>query len=182
MPPAGSAAPTAAELTAFDAWIAAGMPTGTCGTIDPPDAGPAPTTCASGSYWTFGNQESPNMNPGKPCLACHNATRRPTRRTPSRAPCSWRATRRTPATRGRRRLPRSTSSTANGTVALTLSVSTTSGNFNSSRYPSVTLPYTARVYNGTRSATMTTPQTNGDCNSCHTEQGLNGALGRIVLP
>jgi predicted CXXCH cytochrome family protein len=29
---------------------------------------------------------------------------------------------------------------------------------------------------------MTTPQTNGDCNSCHTEQGTNGASGRIVWP
>jgi predicted CXXCH cytochrome family protein len=29
---------------------------------------------------------------------------------------------------------------------------------------------------------MMTPQETGDCNSCHTEQGRNGAPGRILLP
>ncbi|MGD0679831.1 MAG: hypothetical protein ABSC94_30975 [Polyangiaceae bacterium] len=37
------------------------------------------------------------------------------------------------------------------------------------------------TYNG-KTAAMTTPQMTGDCNSCHTEQGANGAPGRIVLP
>ena len=39
----------------------------------------------------------------------------------------------------------------------------------------------AVVYNGaTRQMLM--PLTTGDCNSCHTEQGANGAPGRIMLP
>lgn len=29
---------------------------------------------------------------------------------------------------------------------------------------------------------MSTPQTSTDCNACHTEQGANGAQGRIVRP
>jgi hypothetical protein len=29
---------------------------------------------------------------------------------------------------------------------------------------------------------MVAPQTNGDCNSCHTENGANKAPGRVLLP
>jgi hypothetical protein len=29
---------------------------------------------------------------------------------------------------------------------------------------------------------MSTLQSSGDCNGCHTEQGKNGAPGRIFLP
>lgn len=121
------------------------------------------------------------MNPGKPCLACHSS-QAPDKAYPfsgtvflarhEKDTCNSRP----PSATKVEIIDR------NGTVALTLNVSTTSGNFNSPRSASVLLPYTARVYNGSRTATMTTPQTSGDCNSCHTEQGINGALGRIVLP
>ncbi len=48
--------------------------------------------------------------------------------------------------------------------------------------PSICPPITATVtYNGKTTA-MTTPQMVTDCNSCHTEEGANGAPGRIVLP
>jgi hypothetical protein len=48
--------------------------------------------------------------------------------------------------------------------------------------PSINPPITATVtYNGKTTA-MTTPQMVTDCNSCHTEEGANGAPGRIVLP
>jgi hypothetical protein len=41
-------------------------------------------------------------------------------------------------------------------------------------------PYTARVVvNGVVKSQMVTPQTNGDCNVCHTAQGAQGAPGRI---
>jgi hypothetical protein len=54
------------------------------------------------------------------------------------------------------------------------------GNFYGSG--NVAMPFTAVVsYNGATNA-MTTPQTSGDCNSCHTQNGSNGAPGRIVLP
>jgi hypothetical protein len=44
------------------------------------------------------------------------------------------------------------------------------------------LPFTAKVTFQGREIVMTTPQTDGDCNSCHTETGANGAPGRIKLP
>jgi len=67
---------------------------------------------------------------------------------------------------------------ANGTVT-TLRVNG-AGNFYSKR--SVALPYTARVVSGTKSRVMKTPETNMDCNSCHTEGGTSGAPGRIIAP
>ena len=33
-----------------------------------------------------------------------------------------------------------------------------------------------------RRASTATPQTNGDCNSCHTEAGSNKAPGRVMTP
>src|SRR5579871_1307067 len=72
---------------------------------------------------------------------------------------------------------------ANGAVAVTMLTNVSvngSGNFYSGTNLGVALPYTARVtYNG-QVNTMTTPQTVTDCNTCHTEQGLNNAPGRIL--
>jgi len=41
---------------------------------------------------------------------------------------------------------------------------------------------TARVVRGDQERVMLSPQMDGDCNSCHTENGANGAPGRIVAP
>ncbi|MFZ5439054.1 MAG: hypothetical protein ACOZQL_03550 [Myxococcota bacterium] len=183
MPPVGNPAVTSAELTAFDAWLTAGMPEGTCGAIDAgvPDAGPAPTTCASNSYWTGGNNESPNMNPGMACLTCHRA------QAPSKAYTFSGTVFPSLHEKDRCNAPPPGGAQiqiidANGNVAVTMTASSPSGNFHSARGLSIALPYTARVTANGRTATMTTPQMNGDCNSCHTEQGTNGASGRIVWP
>ncbi len=61
------------------------------------------------------------------------------------------------------------------------------GNFylqNSRRTPiTFKLPYTARVERGGKVVEqMGAAQTVGDCNSCHTEKGANGAPGRIAAP
>jgi hypothetical protein len=44
------------------------------------------------------------------------------------------------------------------------------------------LPFTAQVVQNGKTRAMGTPQSTGDCNSCHTENGANGAPGRIMLP
>jgi hypothetical protein len=55
-----------------------------------------------------------------------------------------------------------------------------SGNFYSPG--TVTTPYTAKiVVNGVTTAMMAS-QTSGDCNSCHTANGAQGAAGRITVP
>lgn len=45
-----------------------------------------------------------------------------------------------------------------------------------------TPPYTAKVVMDGKENAATAPQTSGDCNSCHTAQGANGAPGRIMTP
>jgi hypothetical protein len=47
---------------------------------------------------------------------------------------------------------------------------------------SLSAPFTAKVVNGDLERAMTETTTDGDCNSCHTESGDNGAPGRITLP
>lgn len=67
----------------------------------------------------------------------------------------------------------------NGVVAVTLTPNV-AGNFFTGRNSGVQLPYTARVRSDGGVNAMLTPQTDGDCNGCHTAQGLNAAPGRIV--
>jgi cytochrome c553 len=55
-----------------------------------------------------------------------------------------------------------------------------SGNFTSNQ--AIATPYTARLVTADGERKMFTPQTIGDCNSCHTQDGMSGAPGRIVLP
>jgi hypothetical protein len=54
------------------------------------------------------------------------------------------------------------------------------GNFTLSG--TLALPYTAKVVVGGASRAMGASQSTGDCNSCHTQSGSNGAPGRIVVP
>jgi hypothetical protein len=43
-------------------------------------------------------------------------------------------------------------------------------------------PFHAKVVSATSERDMTNGQTSGDCNSCHTVWGANGAPGRIMAP
>jgi mono/diheme cytochrome c family protein len=70
MPPAGKLG--ADKIALFSAWVAAGMPAGTCGGEAADAAPPAVTlTCTSGTYWTRGNHASGQMKPGGQCIDCH---------------------------------------------------------------------------------------------------------------
>jgi mono/diheme cytochrome c family protein len=183
MPPLGSPAASPAEVAAFNAWLGAGTPSGSCGAVDAGlgDGGLYPTTCASGVSWTRGNRESPDMNPGRPCYACHLQSDADKRYTFSGTvfPALHEA--------DLCDAPSSGGVTvqildANKLVVATLTPSGVSGNFYSDPGMVVALPYTARVWRGSVYAEMTTPQMSGDCNSCHSEQGANLASGRILAP
>ena len=54
------------------------------------------------------------------------------------------------------------------------------GNF--SYRGTVAKPYTAKVTYMGKERIMVTAQTSGDCNSCHTQTGVNSAPGRIITP
>jgi hypothetical protein len=43
-------------------------------------------------------------------------------------------------------------------------------------------PYTAKVVSDAGERLMLTPQQDGDCNKCHTADGISGAPGRVVVP
>ena len=46
----------------------------------------------------------------------------------------------------------------------------------------LTAPYSAKVFDGTKTRVMVGKVTSGDCNFCHTAAGKNGAPGRILAP
>jgi hypothetical protein len=48
--------------------------------------------------------------------------------------------------------------------------------------PGLRFPIRAKVVANGKERKMSTPQMTADCNSCHTENGVSGAPGRIYLP
>ncbi len=172
MPPAPASPPPQANIDALNTWIAAGYPKGTCGG--------AQSVCTSGRTVTL--NEGRDMQPGAACITCHQGsggeariytfmgTVYPTLHEPDNCAGA------------------SSSSYAGAQVTVidahgnTFSMTpNSSGNFMGSP-TSFTMPFTAKVTYQGREIDMTTPQTSGDCNACHTEQGASSAPGRVVLP
>ncbi len=155
--------------------------------------GLAPLTCKSGYTWILGNLKSSSMNPGLACRACHLGQNFQNQN-PGHASNTSQAyffmgtvfadahaknlCVAPPVSGGKIEII-----DANGAVAQTITVTNSVGNFYSTAVnTNVLLPYTARISAGGKTAMMTTPQTSGDCNTCHTEQGGQGAPGRIFWP
>jgi hypothetical protein len=163
---------SAADIATFQSWVAAGLPQGSCSSaVDPLGAAPI---CTSGQTWNNGNQGSQLMNPGLACIACHSSgegpryniagTVYPTGHEPDR--CDGTSAAQVIIT------------DAAGKI-LTLTPNA-AGNFFARA--TLTLPYTAKVMANGATRAMSEAQTSGDCNSCHTQNGLNGAPGRVTLP
>jgi mono/diheme cytochrome c family protein len=176
MPPFPAQPASAEEIKTMQAWLDAKTPRGAeCTT---PDAGShkfdTPVVCTSNKTWTQGNQKSPNMRPGGACITCHAAqgpaftiagTVYPTAHEPN--DCNGAPGPLTVVV-----------TDANGVVT-NIPVNEV-GNFFSTA--SVVAPFRVKVTNGINERAMAGAATAGDCNSCHTEAGLNGAPGRIVAP
>lgn len=172
MPPGIGGTPEQIQL--FVDWRANGTPDCT-----DPDAGIVTPTCA-GSTWTSGDNFAGRMNPGEACQTCHSSRRRGPLAGfmgtvyPSlhEAPlCTVTS------------VPSGTKVEildSNGTVRQSFAISAqNNGNFYGGTI-GVPSPYTARVVvNGVVTSQMLTQQTSGDCNSCHTTFGAQGAPGRI---
>lgn len=180
---------SASDITLFTDFRANGMPD--CATDGGTDGGPgggggssdggvAPTTCASNLTWAYGNSLGIRMNPGEACATCHQARRR--------GPLAGFMGTIYPSAHEKTLCVVSTVPAGlsveilddTGAVRQSFSIGSFSdGSFygGSVGTPS---PYTARVVvNGVIKSQMVTPQTNGDCNVCHTAQGAQGAPGRI---
>ncbi len=181
MPPAPANALTISEMTPLQTWLDAGAPPVECDETpsdDPYDASP---TCSSGGYWTAIDSGSPWMNPGLACIKCH-------RQSPNFSPQfsvagTVFATAHEPdkcfgvslATGAQIVI-----TDANGQELSPIRV-VSGGNFGAI-LSGLSLPYRAKVVVGDRERVMLTPQTNGDCNACHTQAGAQGARGRIIVP
>jgi len=185
MPPRSEPPATSADLDTIRGWLAAGAPSGTCGRIA---ARPAPTTCRSGMMWTQDEACSDRMLPGMACRTCHagEATQINYFFQGTMFPAFHEADLcedPPPADAHIEILDDAT-----GQITLTL-MPGAFGNFSSLGIsPGVPIPYRARVVANGQMREMMTPQTSGDCNACHTEQGTHApgttldAPGRITWP
>jgi hypothetical protein len=150
--------------------------------VEPGDAYNTAPVCTSGMTWALGNTKSALMNPGLGCDTCHflggsasgyefdlAGTVYPAAHEPDL--CDGVAGASIVIT------------DANG-AAHTLAVNS-AGNFYNFDYlgvGAIPTPYKAKVVWNGLERPMLTPQTNGDCNSCHTEQGTMAAPGRVMMP
>ena len=163
-----------------------GMDAGTEAGTDMGDTTTSENACTSNTFWTMGDLESPLMHPGGACLTCHDqqvgedivgrlaiaGTVYPTLHEPD--DCNG-----VTAADG----PVTVEITTADNVVLSLPVNT-AGNFfyDLEENPAINFPITAKVMRGDQELAMVAMQQSGDCNSCHTEQGSNGAPGRIMAP
>jgi hypothetical protein len=180
MPPS-PASVALAEIAIFEAWVNAGTPQGDCMAMPGPFDGPP--VCSSGTTWTGGNRESPVMHPGLACIACHATSHDAAASGPADAPRFSIAGTVYPTGHE--------PNDCNGATAAVVEITDASGkvtslpinaagNFFTSA--AIASPFhVAVVAHGKRRAMAPSPP-NGDCNSCHTQNGANGAPGRIVLP
>jgi len=176
MPPSGIA--PAADTALLEKWIADGMPKGTCGGVGAGAGGAnAPVVCTSGTHYSRG--ENDRMKPGGACTTCHSSSGEEDAPIYSIAGTVY-ATVHEPDDCNGASDPsiKVVITDANGKT-LTLPVNR-AGNFASVQ--NIALPYTAKVVSGTKERKMVSPQTDGDCNSCHTEQGTSKAPGRVMAP
>lgn len=184
MPPLGGTPASAAEIAAFEAWINAGTPMGSCGDVD---AGPnpfdVPPTCTS--MTTSIVDEGSAMKPGSACVKCHNSdieapnlTLGGTAYGTAHEPNDCNAQ----AVSGPAINTAVVEITDNNGAVIALKVNSVGNFYRKSELGAVAMPYTAKIkYNGLERV-MVAAQTSGDCNSCHTQTGTQKAPGRILLP
>jgi hypothetical protein len=181
MPPTPAVPPTAAEVATFEAWVSAKTPKGSTCTSTADGIAPAsnpyatPEVCTSNQRWTKGNDESQLMRPGGACITCHAQRGGPAFTIGGTVYPSAHE-------------PNDCNGVSGGvTVVVTDSVGrvlnlniNAAGNFHSEQ--AIAPPFHVKVKSANRERAMSGSLTAGDCNSCHTATGVNGAPGRIMGP
>jgi len=184
MPPPPAVAPTSAEISTFQAWVNAGTPKGQICTTTPDagaDAGTdastnpynVPAVCTSGKFWTSGNGGS--MRPGEACQACHQKNGGPDYTVAGTVYPTAHEPKDCYGDPG----PLSIVVTDANKKVTTLTVNG-AGNF--STITTVAAPFNVKVTSSNGTRAMSGSLTSGDCNSCHTQTGANGAPGRVLAP
>jgi mono/diheme cytochrome c family protein len=189
MPPPPAAKPDPDEIQTFADWVNAGTPKGAVCTDPPPlavdggtltdggDAGSTALKCTSGKTWAGGNTGSPLMNPGFACNACHQVQGGPNLRI---AGTVYAGLHELNGCDGKGPPPALSVIITDKVGKVTTLPVNAAGNF----YTQVKIlaPYKAKVTDGVTTRAMTGSVTAGDCNSCHSEVGANGAPGRVMAP
>jgi mono/diheme cytochrome c family protein len=189
MPPRPAAQPEPDEIASFETWIMNGAPRNSEACTDPPPPSPRPpgdggvaATCTSGTMWTMGSQGSPLMHPGAACNACHQVEGGPNLRF---AGTVYPSLHEVDACNGVAPPPQLTVSITDARGRVFDMNVNEAGNFflrSLTGGPPPRPPFKARVTDGTKTREMNGSVTSGDCNSCHTRAGANGAPGRILAP
>ena len=159
--------------TSVDAGSSGGSP-GSGGRVGSDGGVGSGGTTAAGvctSMMTWNGNDGALMAPGYACLGCHpfsvGGTLFPTAHEPNN--CDG--------------------ATASGGVSVVITgangqtltlTPNAAGNFYSTT--TISTPFTAKVVSNNGVRMMIASQTSGDCNSCHTPAGTNGAPGRIMPP
>jgi hypothetical protein len=149
------------------------------------DAGPefnVPPKCTSNTFWTSGDTGSANMHPGLACRKCHLLGGSASKKTFDIGGTLY------PTAHE----PDDCNGIGNATVVITdangathnLSVNGVGNFYNEDLFgiAQIPKPYKAKVVVGGKERAMITPQTDGDCNNCHTQNGTQSAPGRIIAP
>ncbi len=191
MPPPPAVGPDAEEIQTFQEWVDAGTPKGAVCTEPPPDGGAldagdlpdagadAGNGCVSGKMWTNGNQGSAMMHPGVACNACHQVMGGPNLRI---AGTAYRAPHDVNDCNGAAPPPTVTVTITDSKGKTATANVNAAGNFDIQGGQKLTAPYSASLSDGAKTRKMNGKVTSGDCNSCHTAAGINGAPGRILIP
>lgn len=196
MPPAPAAPPAADEIAAMQTWVTAGTPENKMSCTTPPPStdggagdggtkvdggGDAGATCTSGKFWAMGNTKSPLMNPGEACNACHQKLGGPNLLF---AGTVYKTAHEPDLCNGQAPPPTITVTITDKNKRTATGIVNAAGNFAITKPPGPALqaPFSAKLTAGAATRAMVGTVTSGDCNSCHTVAGANGAPGRILAP
>jgi cytochrome c553 len=137
--------------------------------------------CASGQIWTYADKDSPLMSPGRSCVACHAATNDPVHAPlHTVAGTVMRFEHEADDCRGAARMKIILTDASGAEWTL---LGNSGGNFWLDPESAPTMPYTARIVDAAgNERVQQTPVADGDCASCHTRDGANGAGGRSIPP
>jgi hypothetical protein len=186
MPPPPNPAVPGSEQSIVADWVSAGMPAGSCGAPSPDggvDAGPdpifgGPPTCTSGTYWR-GGEGSSLMHPGLACISCHSRGEGPRF---AIAGTIYPTGHEYDDCNGTAASGAVVQITDNAGVTRSFTANSAGNFYGSASGGWPTFPIRARVTFQGRTRSMSGAVPSGDCNSCHTLNGANGAPGRVALP
>jgi len=139
------------------------------------------SVCSSGEIWTYSDKDSPLMNPGRSCVKCH-AENNDEEHAPfyKVAGTVMRALHEADDCRG---APQMTIELTDANATKWVMLGNSAGNFWLDPTAEVAMPYTARIIDEHGNERVKQiPVSDGDCASCHTREGENGASGRLLPP